>query len=165
MFEGNSVVPMRRREPKPERRLDGPKKSRQPNIEKEAEAAAKRLRAILFRKHDGKLTVSLSEFTLTRLADGVEIPLVERQHELRTNLQEVLERDGLVDPRVVRRRGDRLQIIGLAVELCVESGDIDSFVKRCRVVYRLSAAQVKQQRRALREHELAHQAKRQQRMA
>ena len=165
MFASDPVVPMRPKGQVVDRRAATPRKSRRPNLDALAKAAATRLPAIIYRKYGGELEVKLSEFTLERLADGIDISLGERQAELRLNLCDLLDRDGLVDPGVIRRRADRLQIIERAVEDCVESGDVDSFIKRCRIIYRLPRGQMKRQAKALREHEQAHAAKRQRRLA
>lgn len=156
MYSSNSLstVRMRLKGQRSERRILQPKNSQEGmNIEREVDGATARLPALLYRKDSGTLVVRLSELTLMRLADGVDIPQATRNKEIQLNLRAHLERGGLIDPRVVRRLEDRLSIIEAALKNCIELGVIEAVVRRREIKYHLSIEQMKIQKRAQKAHD------------
>ena len=156
MYSSNSLstVRMRLKGQRSERRALQPKTSQKGmNIEREVNGATARLPALLYQKKRGTLVARLSELTLMRLADGVRIPQATCNKEIQLNLWAYLEREGLINPRVVRRLEDRLSIIEAALENCIELGVIEAVVKRREIKYHLSTKQMKIQKRAQKVHD------------
>jgi hypothetical protein len=157
MYSGGTDERMRpKNKPRKDRRASTPSDRRNRlNWEVEAEKAAVRLLATLYRKEAGCITIRLSELTLRRLAEGTRIPEVERISELRSSVLAQLDRYGVVNHRVIRRPEDRLRIIQKVLA--------ERLTSMRQVTYRLSRRQMKVQAKACMEHDQRVQLQREER--
>jgi hypothetical protein len=165
MYSGGTDERMRpKNKPRKDRRASTPSDRRNRlNWEVEAEKAAVRLLATLYRKEAGCITIRLSELTLRRLAEGTRIPEVERISELRSSVLAQLDRYGVVNHRVIRRPEDRLRIIQKVLAESIDTDDVEMLTSMRQVTYRLSRRQMKVQAKACMEHDQRVQLQREER--